>query len=155
MNSAISLALQGLGEGIKTMNFITPTLIDRLPDWLKIEVGSKTEKETKEGKHKESKIKLDNDFKSPLTKVEKNLIRGLGSTALIFIVYIIFSIVLSNQIENKSTEISTQERNIETKISAINSDISKISKKTADYRTAIENIQKLNEHGYKPKSRPI
>ena len=33
---------------------------------------------------------LDNDFKSPLTKVEKNLIRGLGSTALIFIVYIIF-----------------------------------------------------------------
>ena len=45
----------------------------------------------------------------------------------------------------KSEEISIAETNMEQKISSINSDISKVSKKTSDYTTAIENIQKLNE----------
>ena len=41
VNSAISLALSGIGQGISGMNFKKTTLIDKLPDFLKIEVGGK------------------------------------------------------------------------------------------------------------------
>ncbi len=146
VNSAVALALQGLGEGIKTMNFIKPSLTDRLPDWMKIELGSKSDK--KEGKHKDTEKKkkiINNDFKSPITKVEKNLLRSFGGTFGLFIIYVLFSIVISSQMNKKSEEISIAETNMEQKISSINSDISKVSKKTSDYTTAIENIQKLNE----------
>ena len=48
VNSAISLALMGLGEGITGINFKEQTFSDKIPDWLKIEVNpGKTPKEKK------------------------------------------------------------------------------------------------------------
>ena len=46
VNSAISLALSGLGEGIQGMNFKTLSFTDKVPDWLKIDTNpDKTTKE--------------------------------------------------------------------------------------------------------------
>ena len=39
VNSAIALALQGLGEGIKGINFRKDNVSDKLPSWLTIEIG--------------------------------------------------------------------------------------------------------------------
>ena len=41
VNSAISLALSGLGEGISGMNFKKTSLMDKLPDILTMKVGQK------------------------------------------------------------------------------------------------------------------
>ena len=41
VNSAISLALSGLGQGISGMNFKKSSLMDKLPDIFKMEVGGK------------------------------------------------------------------------------------------------------------------
>ena len=48
VNSALALALSGLGQGIQGVNFKKQTFEDKIPDWLKIEVNP--------GKAKESKI---------------------------------------------------------------------------------------------------
>ena len=44
VNSAIALALQGLGEGLKGINFKKDNLKDKLPDWLTIEVRKQRKK---------------------------------------------------------------------------------------------------------------
>ena len=39
VNSAISMALMGLGEGVTGMNFKKKTLSDQIPSWMKVEVN--------------------------------------------------------------------------------------------------------------------
>ena len=39
VNSAISIAMQGLGYGIKNMNFKKKSFMDDLPEWLKVDVS--------------------------------------------------------------------------------------------------------------------
>lgn len=41
VNSAIALALQGLGEGLKGINFKKESVSDKLPGWLTLEIGGK------------------------------------------------------------------------------------------------------------------
>ncbi len=41
VNSAIALALQGVGEGIKGINFKKETFKDKLPDWMTTEIGGR------------------------------------------------------------------------------------------------------------------
>ena len=48
VNSAISLGMMGLGEGIAGMNFKNQSFADRIPDWLKLEINpERSEKEKK------------------------------------------------------------------------------------------------------------
>ena len=49
VNSAISLALMGLGEGVSGMNFKNSTLSDKIPEWLKVDI--RPEKSGKEKKN--------------------------------------------------------------------------------------------------------
>ena len=39
VNSAIALAMQGLGYGVKNINFKKPSFYDKLPAWMKVEIG--------------------------------------------------------------------------------------------------------------------
>lgn len=50
VNSAISLALYGDGEGIEGINFKKQGINGKMPDWLKVDVGSKP-KGNKSSKH--------------------------------------------------------------------------------------------------------
>ena len=80
VNSAISLALSGLGQGIAGMNFKKTSLMDKLPDILKMEVGGK-KKTTKEDKKLKSNL-FTVDFNVPLDKIEKTLLDCLVMTLL-------------------------------------------------------------------------
>ena len=40
VNSAIAMALQGLGYGVKDMNFKKHSLTDNLPEWMTVDIGS-------------------------------------------------------------------------------------------------------------------
>lgn len=69
VNSAISLALSGLGQGISGMNFKKSTLKDKLPEILTMEIGGGSKK-TEDKKFKGNLFTI--DFNVPLDAVEKD-----------------------------------------------------------------------------------
>lgn len=142
VNSAISLALSGLGQGIAGMNFKKASLMDKLPDFLKIEVGGKKEK--KEDKKLKSNL-FTIDFKVPLDKVEKGLLRGISGLLILFIVYCSFSSLLKKQIEDKNKEAQNSINNTNSQIALIEKDIQGIQSKTSEYTTKITNLQEINK----------
>ena len=101
VNSAIALAMQGLGYGIKDLNFKKPAFVDQLPDWMKLEVGNKktnTKKEniTKSNK-KLPKINLAIDWKAKFDSTERWLLR----TSVAILAFIILVIDPKFEIANK------------------------------------------------------
>ena len=60
VNSPVSLALQGLGEGVKAMNFKKESLMDKLPEWLTQDIGGGKVLKNKDGKSK--KISYNSKF---------------------------------------------------------------------------------------------
>ena len=143
VNSAISLALSGLGQGISGMNFKKTTLIDKLPDFLKIEVGGKN-KEKSERKFLKGNL-FTMDFNVPLDKIEKNLLRGCTGLIILFIVYCGFSILLKKQIEDKNIQAQESINSTNLQISLVDKDIQSLQNKTNEYTTKINNLQEINK----------
>lgn len=145
VNSAISLALSGLGEGISGMNFKKTTLMDKLPEILTIEVGSKKEKKPpKEGKKLKTNL-FTMDFNMPLDNIERGLIRGIAGLLIVFIVYCGFSGLIKKQIEDKNTEIQESINNTNSQIALVNKDIQNLQSKTSKYTSKIANLEKISE----------
>lgn len=143
VNSAIALAMQGLGEGLRGINFKKESLMDKLPDWMTKEIGPSKSK-NKEGKSLDfSNFKL--DFKDALTNMEKRLIRGVSGTLLLIIVYGIFSSVLFSQIKGKEEETAASLSNVRTQIAAVNSDKTKVDKKTNEYDSMVQVLEENNK----------
>lgn len=146
VNSAISLALSGLGQGITGMNFKKSTFMDKLPEFLKIEVGgNKKQKENK----KESKIFKGNlfamDFNVPLDRIEKNLIRSATGFLILFVIYCGFASLIKKQIENKNDEAQKSINNTNSQIALVNADIQNIQSKTSKYANKISSLEKISE----------
>lgn len=142
VNSAISLALSGLGQGISGINFKKVNLMDKLPDFLKIEIGGKKEK-IEDKKLKSNLFTI--DFKVPLDKVEKTLLRGITGLLILFMVYCGFSNLLKTQIEDKNKEAQASINNTNSQIALIEKDIQSIQSKTSEYTTKISNLEELNK----------
>ena len=100
VNSALSLALAGLGEGIQGMNFKTLSFSEKIPDWLKVDVNP--EKTKKEKKYLGGFFT--NDLGQKLDKTEKSLIRTAVGLGILLVVYSGFSILLNNQMQQKYQE---------------------------------------------------
>lgn len=146
VNSAISLALSGLGQGITGMNFKKSTFMDKLPEFLKIEVGgNKKQKENK----KESKIFKGNlfamDFNVPLDRIEKNLIRSATGFLILFVIYCGFASLIKKQIENKNDEAQKSINNTNSQIALVNTDIQNLQSKTSKYANKISSLEKISE----------
>lgn len=141
VNTAISLALMGINEGIGGMNFKAKSLSDRIPDWLKIEVNpDKTKKEKKN-----TGGLFTWDLGQALDKTETNLIRVASSLLFLFIVYSIFSTLLGKQIDNKKNEAQSSIDNTQAQIALANSDNEKIKTKTNQYINMIKNLEEANQ----------
>lgn len=148
VNSAISLALHGLGQGIAGMNFKNLSFMDRLPDFLKMEIGTnkknqKSKNSKLSGKFKGKTLAL--DFNVPLDKVEKSMLRGVGGIFALFIIYSVYSSILSNQIEEKISLAQESINNTNSQIQIIESDKNRIIAKTNEYATKITNLQQVNQ----------
>ena len=142
VNSAISLALSGLGEGITGMNFKNTTLADKLPSFLKMDNNGKKD----ENSNKKIKGNLFAfDFNIPLDGVEKAIIRGIIGTLILFIVYSGFSYLIKKQIDEKIIQAKETINNTNTQISLIDKDIQNIQNKTNEYTTKISNLQEINK----------
>ena len=141
--------MQGLGEGLKGINFKKESLMDKLPDWMTKEIGTPKSK-NKEGKPRKT-IDLSNlkmDFGDVLTNIEKRLIRGVTGTLLLVIIYGIFSSIIFSQIKGKEEETAQSMSNVRTQISAVNSDKTKVDKKATEY----DNLVKALEENSKTQS---
>jgi len=142
VNSAIALAMQGLGEGLKGINFKKQTLADKLPDWLNKDVTtSKKKKDSKlEGKSKDSSdIKF--DLLDTLTNSEKMILRGISGLMCLLIVYCVFSSVIISQIKNKEEEVEKSSTGVKMQIASVNTDITNVDKKANEYDELVKSLE--------------
>ena len=141
VNSAISLAMMGIGEGIAGMNFRKATFADKVPSWLKIEVNP--DKTKKERKYLGGLLTW--DLGQKLDRTEIGLIRTASALLMLVIIYSCFSVLLSNQIAAKTDEANESISSTNRQIQLANSDNEKIKTKTNEYTTMIQNLQEANE----------
>ncbi|MCI9016616.1 MAG: hypothetical protein HFJ53_05595 [Clostridia bacterium] len=140
VNSAIALALQGLKDGIKGVNFKKENLADKLPEWLTQEIGSGS-KNLKAG----SKFSLEFDFKSKLTALESNLMRIITAILLIIILYTTSTTFILQAMNKKMQEISKAKTNVTNQIELVNKDIETIKTNTSKYISMKEKLQSIND----------
>ena len=141
VNSAISLALMGLGEGITGMNFKKLGFADKVPDWLKLEIDP--DKSKKERKYLGGFFTW--DLGQKLDKTEISLIRVAVALFLLAIIYSTFSAALSNQMDKKAEEAQESITSTNGQISLANQDNEKIKSKTNEYTNMIEYLQEAND----------
>ena len=148
VNSALALAMQDLGYGVKELNFKKQSSFSMpIPEVLKKE----TNKEKKTSKSKQVKgmpnkinLNLDFDMSGKLEKSEKWLLRGAGLIIAIIIVYSIFSMYLNNTINNKLQEADELISYTEIQIASADEDINLINEKSSKYQEMIDNLNNVN-----------
>ena len=141
VNSAISLALSGVGQGIQGINFKKQTFNEKIPDWLKVEVNP--------GKEKKSKLATSgwftNDLGKKLDKTEISLLRTAVGLIILFVIYSCFAILLQNQMKEKGQQAQESINDTNAQIQLAESDKTKIDSRTNDYTEMIRNLQDLND----------
>lgn len=116
VNSAIALALEGVGLGNKEINFKSQNGTNKVKDLFR------------------------NDFKETLDRVEKNLIRFGVALLLLIISYGIISQLIFNQITNKDQEIEGYIKDTQTQIATILSNSKIVNERTSQYQALIDKI---------------
>ena len=145
VNSAIALALQGLGEGEKEINFKEPSFWDNLVKGM----GEKGDKKPKK------KVNINLSLKGALDSIEKGLLRSAVGLAFIIIIYTVLSIALSNSINAKEREAKQRLQETNSEIQKIESDITKVKEITNEYQQLKQNLDDLNakiEEKYKTRN---
>lgn len=141
VNSAMSLALSGVGEGIQGINFKKQTFNEKIPDWLKVEVNP--------GKEKKGKLATSgwftNDLGEKLDKTEVSLLRTAVGLIILFVIYSCFAVLLQNQMEQKEEQAQNSINHTNAQIQLADSDKTKIDSRTNDYTEMIQNLQDLND----------
>ena len=147
VNSAISIALMGLGEGLTGMNFKKKTFSDQIPSWLKIEVNP--DKTKKEQKNLGGFFTW--DLGQKLDNTEKALIRVAVALFLLVVIYSGFSGVINYLMNEKETEANDSIAQINSQISLANADNESLktgtdiyNKKTQQLIETSERLQDLN-----------
>lgn len=140
VNSAISLGLMGVGEGIPGMNFKKATFSERIPSWMKIEVNP--DRSPKDKKYLGGMLTW--DLGQPLDKTETGLIRIAISLFLLVTIYSGFSALLANQMDKKEAEADSSIASTNQQITLANNDSEKIKTKTNEYTTMIKNLEDMN-----------
>ena len=140
VNSAISLALVGLGEGLTGMNFKSQSISDKLPDWMTKEIGGKSSE-----KNTNSKFQIKFDLGEKLDIVEKRLLRGAYSLLILFVVFSAFSMVLNEQLNNKQSEVDERVESIKSQITLAKADDNKIKIRTSEYTKLIKSLEELSD----------
>ena len=144
VNSAIALALQGVSEGLKGMNFKKETLKDKLPEFLTMEIGTKKEKGKISKSNKKMHFNIDMDLKGNLTSLERTLLRITYGILMIIIVYSAISIFLNTAMNSKLEEIAEATKQVNAQIASINNDTSIIKTNRDKYETMTRRLTDLN-----------
>lgn len=144
VNSAIALAIQGLGEGIQALNFKKVGVKERLNGLLNIEIRPNKKNIKPNAKTNERKD-IKSLFKGSLDKTEKALLRFGIALILICIIFMVFSKILFSQMQNKQTEIQGLITSENAEISKINKDITSLNSKNTKYTTLMAELKAIND----------
>lgn len=147
VNSAIALALQGLGYGLKDMNFKKKEWKDDLGSIFSKSDAS-SEKKGKSG-ILGKQIDLSQIFRfnlnEKLDNAERWMIRVTGGILALTIIYSAFSLFLNYAINRKNEEVSNVKMDTESQIILVSSDITQINQKTNRYQELSENLKNISE----------
>ena len=141
VNSAISLALTGVGEGIQGINFKKLSFKEKISDWLMIDINSDKDKKGKI----ETSSWLKNDLGEKLDKIETNLLRTAVGLIIFFSIYSCFVVLLQNQMKQKKQQVQESINHINTQIQLADNDKTKINSRTNHYIERVQNLQDLND----------
>ena len=136
VNSAIALAMDGLGYGNKDLNFAS--ISNNLAN---IDVKAALKKAFSGGGKQ-----VNFSFTGPLDKLEKMLLRLMGALAMFIIFYIAFANVTTKQIDSKTQEINDKLTAARSEIAKIDSDTSTINSRASMYRSAINSVNDLSDN---------
>lgn len=148
VNSATALALQGLGMGLKNINFgrDTNTTWNKIKKILTMEVGGSKSKAKKKNKgNKESKglkdIKLNINLNLITGKVSLFVKYLFFASLMAFVTYSILSVYTVNEIKSKQKQIEKVISNTNNQIALIQKDTTALNKKITEYTDLTKNLQ--------------
>lgn len=149
VNSAIALAMQGLGYGIKNLNFKKPSLSDQVPDWLKLEKGNKKDKQSNQNKNPRKinlpKINFSMDWKAKFDNTERWLLRTAIGIISFIILYSTITTLLTNATNAKMAEVDEVKSDTTTQIELATQDIQTLNNKASDYQKMTENLKNYSD----------
>ena len=156
VNSAVALALQGVGIGLKEIDFKGGgNRLEKLSGVLKSDIGGSKNKKEKEGKASSSgaKIGLLDRIKasfasggtgSSLDRGEMALLRtGIG-VLILLVIYIVFSSLLFKSINKKDDEAKQYIKETRAQISTIDKNTKLVTDRTTQYKDLIAKIDEAN-----------
>ncbi len=143
VNSAIALGLQGLGDGIKTINFKTVSKFEKLKEIGNIEIGRSKDKPSSGEKKLNLNFKF--DLNDNLTQADFMTLRVAGVFGIIIIAYIIGTMVIANMINQKKSEAEAVISDTKAQIAKVEEDTQKINNKTSQYNSLIRKLDEINQ----------
>ena len=141
VNSAISMALMGLGEGVTGMNFKKKTLADQIPSWLKIEVNPDQSKKDR----KNLGGLLTWDLGQKLDNTERGLARIAVALFLLVVIYSGLSGTINYMMDQKDKEAQSSIAHTNSQIQLANSDNENLKTGIDIYNKKIQQLEETSE----------
>ena len=141
VNSAISMALMGLGEGVTGMNFKKKTLADQIPSWLKIEVNPDQSKKDR----KNLGGLLTWDLGQKLDNTERGLVRIAVALFLLVVIYSGLSGTINYMMNQKDKEALSSIAHTNSQIKLANSDNENLKTGIDIYNKKIQQLEETSE----------
>lgn len=146
VNSAISLAMQGIGVGQKTINFVKSNkVLEKIKELASIEVGSKKTVKAAPKNKISFKEKFSHDLKSDLDIIEKSLLRLGAGILILIVIYCVFSKMTEDQIKDKIEQTQEVIADTDTKIESVTEDTKKVDSVTKKYEEVIAKYDEAND----------
>ena len=138
VNSAISLALQGLGFGLKNMNFNKKSSWEQIKEALAsdVTIGGKKGKDN-------GRKKINVNLNSP--KVKQWIMRDFAGVIIFLVVYVGIAEYIDYGVQNKQKELASTKEDVNKQISLIDRDKEKINAKISEYTTLTTNLQNASD----------
>ena len=141
VNSAICIAMQGLGYGIKSMNFKKPSLSDQLPNWLKLDMSLGK----KNGNNEKTTKKINMSMSGKFDATERWLTRVAAGVFMLTILYSGLAIFLNTSINDKIAEAEELNNFTDQQISLADNDINLIRAKASEYDQLTDNLKDIED----------
>lgn len=150
VNSAIAIAIQGLGFGIKTLNFRKTDTLGNLKSLLNTDIkdlkksggknkGTNAPKEKK--KFSMPSFNIDTNLKGQFDRIETAIIRNCIVVLIVIVLFSIASVVLANQIESSIKQAQKIADDTDVQINLAKRDNDKILSRTQDYTKYKKNLE--------------
>lgn len=143
VNSAIALALDGLGYGNKSLNFVGGGKSGGLTLDTNIDLGSLGNLFKGKGKKEPGAVSAADAIKGPLDTVEKTMTRGCIAIMLVIIIFTGVSRKVYNEIQIANEKVKQVSTEIDLELKTMEKDAENVNASASYYMEVIENFKAL------------